>query len=694
MSNKNPDNNNIEDKELKDREKVQDTEDSEVKGNELKEEPDITEDGKIDTEMMEDSLEESESTRSFSGWKKYMFMTIAVIGALYHLYILNFNPIDPWLFRSNHVVFGTVLSLMFYKGWKTKSNKIPIIDWVLIAAAIFIGYYIAANLTTLVFRFGVTPTTMDVIVATVGILLVLEITRRTSGWMLPILAGIFIAYSFLGPYLPGILNHNGYTFDRFVTYIYGLDGVFGITTDVSSKYIILFIIFGAFLQMSGVGQYFIDVAFRLAGWMRGGPAKVAVFASALMGMINGTSAGNVVATGSLTIPLMKKTGYRPQFAAATEATASAGGQILPPIMGAGAFLMAEITGIAYSEIIIAAIIPAVLYFVSVYFMVDFQALKDDLKGVPRNLLPETARLVKQAYLFIPIILLIFLLVSGYSVIFAGTVGIVLCFFLSLFRKETRMGIMKVLEALELGMKNSLQLIAIIATAGIIVGVIALTGVGQRFSTMLLAIADNNMLIALIFAMLLSIILGMGMPTTAAYAVAASVVAPGLVRMGMEPLLAHMFVFYYAVISAITPPVALAAFAAAGITGTDPMKTAAEAFKIGLVAFIVPFMMFYSPELLLLSDDNLAIVLAVFTALIGVYFLSAAVQGWFFKKRTAWYTRILLLAIAVLLMLSGLTTDLIALGLIVAAFLIQKFVNKREPHQKNLSSENGDNVNMT
>ena len=673
---------------------MQDTENNGEKENILKDEPDFTEDGKIDTEMVEDSLEESESTRKFSGWKKYLFMSIAVVGALYHLYILNFNPIDPWVFRSNHVVFGTVLSLMFYKGWKTKSNKIPIIDWVLIAAAIFIGYYIAANLTTLVFRFGVAPTTMDVIVATVGILLVLEITRRSSGWMLPILAGIFIAYSFLGPYLPGILNHNGYTFDRFVTYIYGLDGVFGITTDVSSKYIILFIIFGAFLQMSGVGQYFIDVAFRLAGWMRGGPAKVAVFASALMGMINGTSAGNVVATGSLTIPLMKKTGYRPQFAAATEATASAGGQILPPIMGAGAFLMAEITGIAYSEIIIAAIIPAILYFVSVYFMVDFQALKDDLKGVPRNLLPETAKLVKQAYLFIPIILLIFLLVSGYSVIFAGTVGIVLCFVLSLFRKETRMGIVKVLEALELGMKNSLQLIAIIATAGIIVGVIALTGVGQRFSTMLLTIADNNILIALVFAMLLSIILGMGMPTTAAYAVAASVVAPGLVRMGMEPLLAHMFVFYYAVISAITPPVALAAFAAAGITGTDPMKTAAEAFKIGLAAFIVPFMMFYSPELLLLSDDNLAIILAVITALIGVYFLSAAVQGWFFRKRTTWYTRVLLLAIAVLLMLSGLTTDAIALGLIVVAFMIQKFVNKREPHQKNLASENGDNVNTT
>lgn len=690
MNNKNQDN-NYEDKEIKDgNEENIKQEDQDNK----EEDSTVAEDGKINTEIIDDALEDSASTRNFTGWKRYMFMAIAVIGALYHLYILNFNPIDPWVFRSTHIVFGTVLTLMFYKGWKTKSDRIPILDWALIAAAIFIGYYIAANLTTLVFRFGVTPTTLDVIVSTVGILLVLEITRRTSGWTLPILAAVFIAYSFLGPYLPGILQHNGYTFERFVTYIYGLDGVFGVTTDVSSRYIILFIIFGAFLQMSGVGQYFIDVAFRLAGWMRGGPAKVAVIASALMGMINGTSAGNVVATGSLTIPLMRKTGYRAQFAAATEATASAGGQILPPIMGAGAFLMAEITGIPYADIIIYAIIPAVLYFVSVYFMVDFQALKDDLKGVPRKLLPNIPDLAKKAYLFIPVILLIFLLVSGYSVIFAGTVGIVSCFVLSLVQKETRMGLMKVLEAFELGMKNSLQLIAIVASAGIIVGVIALTGVGQRFSTMLLTIADNNILFALLFAMLLSIILGMGMPTTAAYAVAASVVAPGLVNLGMEPILAHMFVFYYAVISAITPPVALAAFAAAGITGTDPMKTAGEAFKIGLAAFIVPFMLFYSPELLLLSDDTLAIILAVVTAIFGVYFLSASVQGWIFKKTAAWYTRIISLGVSFLLMLSGLVTDGIAIGLVIVIFLIQKFINKEEPHKKESSIDNGDNLNTT
>lgn len=633
-----------------------------------------TADGKIDTTMEE---EVTSQTRNLSGWIRYLFMVIAVVGALYHLYILNINPIDPWVFRSTHLVFGTVLGFMLYPGWRSKSNKVHIIDWILIILSIYIGYYIYANLDQIVFRFGVTPSDLDFFISLAGLLLVLELTRRTSGWMLPFLAFVFVAYAFLGPYLPGILNHAGYSIERFTTYVYGLDGVFGVTTDVSSKYIILFIIFGAFLQMSGVGQYFINVAFSVAGGLRGGPAKVAIFSSGLMGMINGTSAGNVVATGSLTIPLMKKTGYKARFAAATEATASAGGQLLPPIMGAGAFLMAEITGIPYSEIIVAALIPAILYFVSVYFMVDLQAVKEGMQGLPRKQLPSFSYIIKKIYLFIPVLLLIVLLVSGFSVIYAGTVGIVSCFVLSLFSKETRMGLKKVLEALELGMKDAIQMISIVACAGIIVGVISLTGIGQRFSSMLLSIADNSLLLALIFAMVISIILGMGMPTTAAYAVAASAVAPGLVKMGFDPLFAHMFVFYYAVISAITPPVALAAFAAAGISGTDPMKTGVRAFQIGLAAFIVPFMFYYSPELLLMSGSGLGIALATVTALIGVYLLAAAVQAWFFGKAASWYIRILLLVAALLFMLSSLQTDLIAIGVVAAVIVMQKFINKSD-----------------
>ncbi|WP_102026601.1 TRAP transporter permease [Salirhabdus sp. Marseille-P4669] len=644
--------------------------------------PDDKNTEKIDTTIDEEELESYSNTRKLTGWVKYVFTVIAVIGAIFHLYILNLNPIDPWVFRSTHLVFGTVLTLMLYPGWRSKSNKVPIIDWVLIALSIYIGYYIFANLNQLIFRVGVAPTDMDVLIALAGLLLVFEITRRTSGWVLPIIAMIFVAYVFAGPYLPGILEHSGYSVERFVTYIYSLNGVFGVTLDVSSKYIILFIIFGAFLQKSGVGQYFINVAFAIAGRLRGGPAKVAIISSGLMGMINGTSAGNVVATGSLTIPLMKKTGYQPKFAAATEATASAGGQILPPIMGAGAFLMAEITGIKYSEIIIAATIPAILYFVSVYFMVDFEAIKRGMKGLSRAQLPRFKYIIQKIYLFFPVFLLIFLLVSGKSVILAGTMGIISCFVLSLFSKETRMGLKSVLEAFELGMRDALQLVSIVACAGVIVGVIALTGVGQRFSTMLLTIADNNMFLALVFAMAISILLGMGMPTTAAYAVAASTIAPGLINIGLEPLYAHMFVFYYAVISAITPPVALAAFAGAGIAGTNPMKTGVKAFQLGLAAFIVPFVFIYSPELLLQSDDTFNIVIAVITALIGVYLLAAAVQGWFFGKRALWYTRMLLLAASLLFIWTGFITDFIGIGVVLLVVAIQKlFTNSNPPYSK-------------
>lgn len=624
----------------------------------------------------EETVESSTEARRFSGGIKILFTAIAVIGALFHLYILNFHPIDPWLFRSAHLLFGAVLGFMLFPGWKKAGKRIHIVDWILALASIGIFVYIAMNLKQLLFRFGVMPTTMDFIVALVGVLLVLELTRRTSGWTLPILAGIFILYAFVGPYLPSILNHSGYSIERFTTYIYGLDGIFGVTLDVSSKYILLFIIFGSFLQMSGVGRYFIDFSFSLAGGMRGGPAKVAVISSGLMGMMNGTSAGNAVATGSLTIPLMKRVGYNGRFAAATEATASAGGQIMIPIMGAGAFLMAEITGIRYSEIVIAATIPALLYFLSVYFMVDFEAVKKGMKGIARKDLPSFKGILKKAYLFVPIILLIGMLLKGYSVIMSGTYSIIACFLVSLILPSTRMGLKKVLEALELGMKNTIQLLAVCACAGIIVGVIALTGVGLRFSSMLLSVAGNSEFLALVFAMFIAIFLGMGMPTTAAYAVGASVVAPGLINLGIEPLFAHMFVFYYAVMSAITPPVALAAYAAAGIAGTDPMKTGVEAFRLGIAAFIVPFMFMYSPEILMVGSVG-SIAIAVATAAIGIYLLSASVQGWFAGRRAGMLTRILLIAGSLLSIHSGLKTDLIALGIIVAAVAVQLITVKKE-----------------
>lgn len=619
---------------------------------------------------LEEAVEGPANARELTGWVSKLFLIVAVTGALFHLYILNFYPIEPWVFRTIHLAFGAILGFLLFRGWKSASNKVSIVDWLFIAATLFVTFYIYTNVSALLFRFGVMPQPMDTVVAVLGLLIVLELTRRTSGWTLPILAGVFIMYAFLGPWLPGILNHNGYSFARFVTYVFGVDGVFGVTLDVSSKYILLFIIFGAFLQMSGVGRYFIDFSFSLAGGMRGGPAKVSVISSGLMGMMNGTSAGNAVATGSLTIPLMRRVGYKGQFAAATEATASAGGQIMIPIMGAGAFIMAEVTGIRYSEIIIAATIPALLYFLSVYFMVDFQAIKNGMRGLSRKELPSLKAMAKQVYLFIPIILLIGMLLNGYTVIRSGTVAIIACLVVSWIQPSTRMGIKRVISALELGMKNVIQLLAVCACAGIIVGVIALTGVGLRFSSLLLGIADSNQLLALLFAMGISILLGMGMPTTAAYAVAASVVAPGLIQIGIEPLYAHMFVFYYAVMSAITPPVALAAYAAAGVAGTDPFKTGVQAFKLGIAAFIVPFMFIYSPEILMVGSW-LSITLATATAAIGIYLLAASVQGWFAARPTQWIVRVILIVAAISLISSNYLFDLIAFGLVVLAFFLQR-----------------------
>ena len=454
--------------------------------------------------------------------------------------------------------------------------------------------------------------------AVAGTALIMELTRRVAGLALVVIAVIFLIYVFVGQHLPGFLNSPAIAWERFFSQVYTDAGILGPTTAVSSTYIILFIIFAAFLQASKVGDYFVNFAFAMAGRARGGPAKVAIFASGLMGMINGTSAGNVVATGSLTIPLMKKVGYDKKVAGAIEAAASTGGQIMPPIMGAGAFIMAEVTGIPYTDIAVAAIIPAVLYFVSIYFMVDFEAAKLGMRGMREDELPKLAVMVRQVYLFFPIIILIAALFMGYSVIRAGTLATVSAAVVS-WLTPYRMGIRSITKAFEIAGIMSIQIIAVCACAGVIVGVISLTGVGARFSNLLLGLAETSQLLAMFFAMCIAILLGMGMPTTAAYAVAASVVAPGLVNLGVPLLTAHFFVFYFAVVSAITPPVALASYAAAGISGANPMETSVASFKIGIAAFIVPFMFFYNSTLLM-EGEWFAILRSAATAVVGVYLL--------------------------------------------------------------------------
>jgi len=550
-------------------------------------------------------------------------------------------------------------------------SRFSLPDLVLIVASLAVAvYFLVIYNTPMRMSTGTSFAPIGISFAAIaGTALIMELTRRLAGLALVVIGVIFLVYVFAGPYLPGFLGYPGLSVQRFFSQVYTDAGILGPTTAVSSTYIILFIIFAAFLQSSRVGDYFVNFAFAAAGRSRGGPAKVSIFASGLMGMINGTSAGNVVSTGSLTIPLMKKVGYSRQSAGAVEAAASTGGQIMPPIMGAGAFIMAEITGIPYTEIAVAALIPAILYFTSVYFMVDFEARKLGMRGMRADELPHLGRLLRQAYLFVPIVILIVALFLGYSVIRAGTLATVSAAVVS-WISPNKMGPRSILRALEQASYMSIQIIVVCAAAGVIVGVISLTGVGARFSSLLLDVAAASHLLALIFAMFISILLGMGMPTTAAYAVAASVVAPGLVQLGIEPLTAHFFVFYFAVVSAITPPVALASYAAAGISGANAMETSVASFRIGIAAFIVPFMFFYNSALLM-EADWFEIARALVTATFGVYLLSGGVIGWFGRAAASWLVRLMLIVAALMMIEGSIWTDLAGIGLTVVAFLIQR-----------------------
>ena len=577
--------------------------------------------------------------------------------------------IETWHF-GYPLIFATAAAILLSWGYRQVREKLSLPDLVLMVCAVAsAGYLLVMYNSPLRMSTGTAFAPVGISYAAIaGCLLILELTRRLTGNALVIITALFLVYVFAGPLLPGFLGYPGLSMTRFFSQVYTDIGVLGQTTAVSSTYIILFIIFAAFLQASKVGDYFINFAFAAAGRARGGPAKVAIFASGLMGMINGTSAGNVVSTGSLTIPLMKKVGYSSRSAGAIEAAASSGGQIMPPIMGAGAFIMAEITGIPYREIAAAALIPAALYFLSVYFMVDMEAAKKGMQGMRKEEIPQFRRLAKHAYLFAPIIILIGALFMGYSVIRAGTLATAAAAVVS-WISPNKMGPIAILRALQLASNMAIQIIAVCACAGIIVGVIALTGVGARFSSLLLGLAGFSQLLALFFAMCISILLGMGMPTTAAYAVAASVVAPGLINIGIQPLVAHFFVFYFAVMSAITPPVALASYAAAGISGDNAMGTSVASFKIGLAAFIVPFMFFYSPALLM-EGSGWQILRVAVTASIGIFMLSAAVQAWFFGPAKL-LMRLGLTLGALFLIYGGLYTDIAGLIIIVALYMLQR-----------------------
>ncbi len=605
---------------------------------------------------------------------------VAVLYALFHLVVLNLYPLDPWLYRAAHLCFGAALIVLLVRPHpRAPADRIPPYDWLLAAASIGVFVYVWVELDALLFRAGAMWTWGDVAMGVVGTLVVLEVTRRIAGVALPIIALVFVVYAFLGPWLPGVLYHRGYDVPRFFTYIFSDQGILGITTAVSSTYVILFVTLGAFLHGSRISDYFNDLALALFGRARGGPAKATVVSGALFGSISGSAVANVVASGTFTIPMMRRVGYDRPTAGAIEATSSIGGQITPPVLGAGAFLMAEMTGIPYGTIAVAAIVPCWLFYVACYAHVELHARRHGLVGLPSSELPPLASVLRRLYLFSPLAVLVGALYAGFSPLRSATLAILTAVVASWIAREAPMGPKAVLAALERATLDVLQLVAVCGCAGIVVGVIALTGIGGRFSQLLLGLSAGHALVAMAFAMLVALVLGMGMPTTAAYAIAASVLAPGLARMGVEPLVAHFFIFYFAVVSGITPPVALASFAAATLARADPWRTSWIALKLGVAAFIVPYMFFLSPALLA-QADLLTVVGATLTATLGVILLATASDGWLVGEVPPWGRLALALA-AGLLLVPEHRTDLLGFAVAAAVVTYQRWRATRAPETR-------------
>jgi len=624
------------------------------------------------------TVEESSAKRNLQGYQLKVFITIAAFMSLFHIYVLGFHPITPWVLYTVHLGLGAILVFLIYPFRKTSNNEsVTIVDLFLIMSIIFVSGYLIIEMDELVYRIGVAPTFLDLVVSFILIVVVLEITRRTTGLILPILALLFILYANFGSYFPGVLEHRGYEWDRILSYLNSMDAIFSVPIGASASFVFLFILFGSFLNESGGSKFFINFAIGATGGKRGGPAKAAVLSSALFGSVSGNSVANVVSTGVFTIPLMKKIGYPSRYAGAIESVASTGGQIMPPILGSAAFIMAQLVGVPYLDIVAASVIPALLYFVTVIIIIDLQAAKLGLKGMPKNTLPNLKEVLKkEGHLFIPLLVLILVMtVLKASPIKAAIWAIASTVIVSVWRKQTRLGIRKLISSLANGAESALGMIAACATAGLIIGVLNLTGAGLKFATLILSFSGGHLPVALVLTMCATIILGMGLPTTAAYLITAAVVAPALIQMGVSPIGAHMFVFYFACLSAFTPPVALAAYAAAGIADAKPMQVAMTAVKVGIVAFIIPYVFIYGPAILLEGSFS-EIIVATITALIGAFTLASSVEGWFLAATANIIVRLLLISSSLLLIVPGILTDTLGITIILMAIGYQIFVKRR------------------
>ena len=640
---------------------------------------------------------ENETGRRLRGKTRYVALAVAVSTGFYHVMTAGFGSPGAFVNRPIHLAAVTVLALLYFPAREADAEGVPWYDWLLVGVSVPSVLYLAyaVQFGSLAERSG-DPLTRDLLFGALTILVVLEITRRVAGITLPVIGAAFLAYAYYGRFMPGPLIHRGYSIERIVAHTYlTTEGIFGIPLGVSATFVVVFIIFGAFLEVTGIGDWFIDLAYGATGWTTGGPAKTSVLASGFMASLNGSAVANTATTGAFTIPLMKRTGFEKRYAAAVEAAASSGGQIMPPVMGAGAFIMSAWTGIDYVTIIAAAAIPALLYFLGVGAAVHFRAKKRGLSGVDREELPKPGRLLRTgAHYLIPLAALVGMLVAGRSAMLAAFVAIALTLvvaipldglrtFAAALRNGDagtagellRAGAIACASALDRGMRMTIVVAAACATAGLVVGVVTLTGLGLKFSSLITAASGGVLIVALVLTMITSIILGMGLPTTAAYVVLAALGAPALVDLGIELLAAHLFIFYFGIISAITPPIMLAVFTASGIAESNPWRTGFTAVSLAAAGFLVPYLFVYGPELLLIGAP-IDIVTSVGTALVGVVALSAGTQGYLYAPTHA-LERVALVAGAVVLIAPGTMTDLVGFGLIAAVLLRQYTAGRRK-----------------
>jgi len=598
---------------------------------------------------------------------KWLVSAIAIAMSLYHMYVAGFGPPEAMIFRGIHLLFALTLVFMLYPlkpggglAWRISDAVLLLASWAFIMH-IFINYQYLTNRIIYIDEL----TAWDRIYTVVAVLIVLEATRRVLGWALPITAVCFLVYATVitNVKLPVLMEQ---------LYL-STEGIFGSTLGVSASYVMLFVLFGAFMEKSGTGQLFMDFALSITGHTAGGPGKVSVISSSLFGTVSGSAVANVMVDGPLTIPLMKRTGFRPSFAAAVEATASTGGQIMPPVMGAAAFVMAEFMAVPYAQVAMWAAIPAILYYVAVFFAVHFYAKRNGLHGVPKSELPRLGRvLAERGHLFIPILVIFVGLILGYSAPLCALVGALICMPIALLKHSTRAGLTwrNVLEALEDGARNTLSVAMACACAGIVIGCVTITGLGIVFTQFVVGLSQNLLPLALVLTAVAGIVLGMGMPTTPAYIVMVSLLVPALIKLGAIPAAAHMFAFYFAILSAITPPVALAVYAAASLAKTDLWVTGWESVRVGAAGFIVPFMFVFEPSLLMIGPWY-EILNSFITATLGTICLAAGLFGYFLREARMW-ERVLLIAAALLLIKPGIVSDLIGvalLGIVIATQLI-------------------------